>query len=209
MKEELVTIGSLTAPKAAKLARDMWTARGLGKAAERLVYYALEKDKGCADGMMLLARRSDNFDQIPQAAAVSLIEYALNTVSDEQQKDKIASEWRRHLFRLGLLVDGTGNRATDRSLLSDNPSELKLDRGAYESYLAKELAPGRSGEAAFDAAHIQLGVQCGLVRHKQLGEKLTLAQFEEYYHPERFEKTQMYSEFLNETELAVEKEEDE
>lgn len=193
-------IGSLSAEQAAKLARGVWHNVGQQHVAEQLLYLALEKDKRCDDGLMLLARRS--FSLVANPVAASLMEYALKAAVGDYQKQNILRNWQLLLFRLGLLVNTAGESITNADDL-DHPADLKPNETLYRAYLAKELTPTKAGQSAFDAAHILLGVQCGLIRHKQLGDSLTPDQFDECYHPDRFENKEDYAKFLGSTELEV------
>lgn len=189
------TIEHLNAAQLARHAFNVFLFSGRHETGARLIFRSLELQP---HDPLALRCLSDFFDaEGTEMFSAVVLEYALS------EKLALGTEDRKTLDDLlflskwtwGFARHSSGSPHLAQADFADR-SAFTMDAAGYGEFLGHALGPAGSLEAGFRAAHTLCGAMAGLLQHRDLGGK---AGFDEAYHPEQFQKSAAYDEWLRTT----------
>jgi hypothetical protein len=189
----MATIGQLTAQQLARHAFNVFLFSGRHQTGARLIYRALELDPRDAQALRCL---SDLLDADgTHVFSGTVLEYALSETTG------IAGDEREVLDSLRFLAKWSWGFSRHKSGESHLAQEAFADRSMfivdeerYKEFLAQLIGSAGSLQKAFESAHALCGAMAGFLLHREHG---GTAGLEESLHPERFVRTDAYSQWLH------------
>jgi hypothetical protein len=198
----MTKVSDLSADQAASLARAIVYDEADRQNAAKLLYYALGKDERSTEathGLLMWLWMGI----APKEIRLAVLQHVLEVAQDQTVREQIMRVRQIELSRAGLLLHISGDANTTADVW-DQASEFTVNEPALQAILEEVLNRYKTLHAAFRAFHLCLGVEAGLLRHKQLG-KVPLENFDEYAFPDRFEHTEQYLSFLEAEKLMCDK----
>jgi hypothetical protein len=188
----MATIGQLTAQQLARHAFNVFLFSGRHRTGARLIYRALELDSGNAQALRCLSDLLDADGTHVFSGVV--LEYALSETAEISGDDRADLDNLRFLAKWswGFSLHKSGEPHLAQEAFADR-SSFVVDEERYKDFLAQLIGPAGSLQKGYKAAHTLCGAMAGFLLHREGGGNAGL---EESVHPERFVRTDEYSQWL-------------
>jgi hypothetical protein len=185
------TVADLSPDEAATISEEIWWTLTKQRAAQQLLYFALTRDENSPKALKVLCQWLRSY--VDADVAMGIIEYAWNTVKDEEQKNRILFYRRMQLEALGLIShpDGTKDLPMETWRTSN---DFVIDEVGLKQVLERLKHTPRE---LFEAVKILYGVRSGLLVAKSKVD----VQFEDCFNASDFDESPYYQTFLAATKL--------
>ncbi|HAF45803.1 MAG: hypothetical protein A2100_03515 [Sideroxydans sp. GWF2_59_14] len=186
------TIEHLNASQLARHAFNVFLFSGRHQTGARLIYRALELQPHNAEALRCLSDLLDSNGTEVFSGVV--LEYALSEEPQFSVEERQTLDDLRFLAKWswGFSSHTSGNPHLAQDAFADRSAFL-VDDSRYQQFLDQILTRTGSLEGGFKAAHTLCGAMAGFLQHGELGGKAGVV---ESLHPEQFQKTEVYSQWL-------------
>jgi len=187
-------IKDLSASQLARHASNVFLFQGRHVIGGRLLYHALVLNPREGEALHGLSDFHDH--EGTQELSAVVMEYALapETGLSEPERTLIDATRFRAIWSWGFSRHDSGQTNLGLNDFQDR-SRFRVDQDRYKAFMEPVIQLGGSHEGAFRGAHTMAGAMSGLLVHRQHGRK---SSFEEIFHPDRYERTPLYEEWLRE-----------
>lgn len=186
------TIAHLNASQVARHAFNVFLFSGRHQTGARLIFRALDLQPHNPEALRCLSDLLDSNGTEVFSGVV--LEYALSEVPHLGDEERQTLDDLRFLAKWswGFSRHKSGNPHLAQDAFGDR-SAFSIDDTRYRQFLDQILSRTGSLEGGFKAAHTLCGAMAGFLHHRELGGK---AGIEESLHPEHFQKSDAYDQWL-------------